>query len=683
MTPEKPQERTSPDPTDKPAKRRKKSNGTACNRCKSRKKRCDGDFNNHQLCSTCLAAGVACQFTDINPVYVKLLQQKIDVLEQQLQNFQAQSLNEPSKQPSKGSPGTSVSSASSTSQIRVNNNLLECAAYLPLKNDDKTEVYVGYSGFSVANLVQMYLFDYQETLQDEELDFPDQTGNYNSESIVESIFSDNLLTSYHLENYLSLIQSRYPFLERSYLESLHKNRHLLLFPTKAGPNRAVDKFILVMVYAIGAHLKPDRTSREKFGSNHWNLYRHALKGDLQMVFQSNSLSNIHTLLLLVIYKLRFPDGQAIWYLIGTAIRLCVDFGLHRRNLDFFVKNPYVYTLKTRTFWSAYALERAICNSFGRPFSISNRDIDLDLPLNLDESVRDEPTIKAAFYQTYPEYNIEEYPVNVVDMAAKTSLSMALIYFKLRVIDSDIQESIYRVDRVYKTVPRDIIAHNQAKMKRWIADLPDYLTKLEYDYCLYLFNKQIRNLTMPFINDLDLDDTLFVECIKASIMTCKLNRRIHDTTSSRQTLSFVSLQTLFLSGITIAYGILSRKVQWDVEVGEGLRSCSATLTLLAERCPSCSKYKDTFESLLDQVIRSREGVQTESHKSQDLFGQEKLMEKVNQSHYNDNMKTFNTISNLQYLAEGDFDSVFNFANVDEIFYKLGGLNPYYSDLGLDV
>lgn len=670
-------------------KRRKKSNGTACNRCKSRKKRCDGDFITGTSCSGCDQVGVVCQFNDqANPAYVKKLQDKIADLEAQLLESKS-NLNSTST-----SPVTSTHD-SSPSHPKSNNSLIECAAYLPLKNDDKTSIYVGYSGFSVANLIQMYLLEnYEQTLEEKNSDDFEPPRSCDVDEIAEGIIKDDKLSKYYLENYISVTQNRYPFLEANYVLSLHNNRHLLFNSNESKTYRSMDKFVLIMVYAIGAHLKPEKCATKKFNSNHWSLYRYALKGDLQMIFQTVTLSNIHAILLLVIYKLRFPDGQTIWYLIGTAMRLCIDFGLHRRNLEFFVGNPYIYTLRTRTFWSAYALERAICNSFGRPFSISDRDIDIDLPLDIDESITDEDVIKTTFYQKYPQYNVENYPVNSPSFELqspeeprnqKTSMSMAIIYFKLRVIDSSIQNSIYRVDKVFETIPRDIIYLHQQKMKQWISELPSSLSKFEYDYCLYLFNKQIRNLIMPFINTLQLDDPLFIECIKASIMSCKLNRRIHDNTSSRHTLSFVSLQTLFLSGITIVYALLSGKISWDYEVSEGLRSCSSTLILLAERCPSCSEYRDIFENLVDQVIRTRDrNVSNFPQQSADLFGQDILLNKVNKNHYNDNMNTFNTISNLQYVDDNkEFDAIFNFSNVDELFNKLGGLNPRYSDLGLDI
>lgn len=103
--------------------------------------------------------------------------------------------------------------------------------------------------------------------------------------------------------------------------------------------------------------------------------------------ESHSVHNIEAMTLLVLYNLRSPSNSGIWYMIGLAMRTRVDLGLHRE-AHYGNVPPYEGQLRRRLFWTVYFLERVIAVSVGRPYSISDRDIDVALPLEIDDSVRD-------------------------------------------------------------------------------------------------------------------------------------------------------------------------------------------------------------------------------------------------------------------------------------------------------
>lgn len=60
-------------------------------------------------------------------------------------------------------------------------------------------------------------------------------------------------------------------------------------------------------------------------------------------------------------------------LVGIAMRLCIELGLHRR------KRSPVHSIRSemekKLFWSCYYLDRELSLSLGRPPSISDHDID--------------------------------------------------------------------------------------------------------------------------------------------------------------------------------------------------------------------------------------------------------------------------------------------------------------------
>lgn len=106
-----------------------------------------------------------------------------------------------------------------------------------------------------------------------------------------------------------------------------------------------------------------------------------------------SIENIEAMALLVVYHLRSASSHGLWYIIGLAMRTAIDLGLHRKaneiNLD-----PWTAQMRRRLFWTIYYLERVISMSLGRPFSIADRQIDLPLPVDVDDDVQD-PAILTA------------------------------------------------------------------------------------------------------------------------------------------------------------------------------------------------------------------------------------------------------------------------------------------------
>lgn len=78
--------------------------------------------------------------------------------------------------------------------------------------------------------------------------------------------------------------------------------------------------------------------------------------------------------------------------------------------------------------------RQVSIPLGRPFSISDRDIDVQMPLDVDEAATDISLLEQA----------SKKDPNVVPTIS-TSLSSFLHVLKLRRIESSIQQTVYRVD----------------------------------------------------------------------------------------------------------------------------------------------------------------------------------------------------------------------------------------------
>ena len=93
---------------------------------------------------------------------------------------------------------------------------------------------------------------------------------------------------------------------------------------------------------------------------------------------------------------------------------------------------------------------------GRPFGISDRDIDLELPLNIDEDTTEEQLMRAGG--------------SLGSSSKSTSLTSFVLIIQMRQIESDIQQSIYRVDQ-NSSIDDMMIDGFLERLEKWKAMVP--------------------------------------------------------------------------------------------------------------------------------------------------------------------------------------------------------------------
>ncbi|PCG99426.1 Transcription factor [Penicillium occitanis (nom. inval.)] len=539
----------------------RKRGRTACTRCKSRKQKCDNEYPN---CTNCRKAGVECDKSAVslesenNPGYIQALEERVAFLEGRLSEFSERKAADDSISSDNATriihPISAASQRQTPDNVQIGTStstLGEVVGFLSL-NPSESPAYIGSSsGLSLAvNLGEMV----RATVLTKA--FPDSPGSSHQQSSragatsttstshpsYKAINLDELLKhradppndemgSRILNTYTGRVHSRYPFLDRDDLWKLHNDRWNL---AKTKPENLTQAqrfgiFRLYMVYAIASTLislseRYEYTAPEKF-------YMTAIQ-HVAAACETRSVQNIEAMLLLVIYHLRSATSHGLWYMIGLAMRTCIDLGLHRKSsatqLD-----PYKVQLRRRLFWTVYYLERAIALSLGRPVSISDRHIDIDLPLDVDDNIRDATILVA-----------EQSQPNTTKL---TTLSLFRALLRIRQIDSRIQNTIYRADR----------------------PLQELRPKLDKIYRL-------------------------LEGWKASVV-------------GEYGHSFLAVQTVFVSGITMLYALWGNTDKvWSVRMSNDIRACSTILFAMTERAPWVKRYRDTFELLVNAAMEKLQG-----------------------------------------------------------------------------
>lgn len=163
-----------------------------------------------------------------------------------------------------------------------------------------------------------------------------------------------------------------------------------------------------------------------------------------------SLEELQAVLLLAGFALLRPVAPGLWYIVGVALRLGVDLGLHSedwsdsdRNLSEDHRNPegdllaepngtlksktekgrrqYICDFRRRLWWCVYSFDRLVSTCVGRPFGITDQVITTEFPTLLnDKYITPKGFTKSPVSAEKPSYKLVAYH-----------------YFRLRLLQSEI------------------------------------------------------------------------------------------------------------------------------------------------------------------------------------------------------------------------------------------------------
>ncbi|KAJ5591656.1 transcriptional regulator family: Fungal Specific TF [Penicillium hispanicum] len=603
----------------------RKRGRTACTRCKTRKQRCD---NEYPTCSNCQKAGVTCdkasvrEDADRQDDYTHALEERIAFLESRLVQSNpttGQNVAGASSAPSLWSPQAGQTTPHPAASGLDNNPVGEIVGLLALSSSE-APAYVGASsGLSLAanlgEMVQSSVWNQfiSRTQQKPKASpkigpqnaaaltpgTPQQSGSGSRNRDPKSMRLDERVSSNFeppsdemgsqmLEVYFKRLHSRYPFLDRRQTWRLHEERWRLAKTKREDLTRS-DRFAIFklnLLYAIGATMlqtseKFDYITPERF-------YCVALQ-HVPTMCEARSIENIEAMVLLVVYHLRTASSHGMWYMIGLAMRTAIDLGLHRKANEIKM-HPFTAQIRRRLFWTVYYLERVVSMSLGRPFSISDRHIDLELPLDVDDDVEDPAVLASPQKATKP-----------------TSLTFAIYLFKLRRIDSRIQHKIYRADRPLSSL-RPKMDALYLELEQWKESAFLRFSGWDYDYPMLHYNRAVRLLIQPFLPLLPITDPYYHICLRAAGDICQSHKRLHQTLEYGH--SFLAVQTVFMAGITLLYALWTHTDQvWSVRMSNDIRACSTVLFVMGERAGWVKKYRDAFELLVNATMEKLQGNET--------------------------------------------------------------------------
>ncbi|PPQ68485.1 hypothetical protein CVT25_008411 [Psilocybe cyanescens] len=620
-------------------RKRARRTANACVRCKARKQRCDLQEFDHGPCRACRKSNVTCLVTErvkksaYPDDYVQSLETRVADLESHLQalNPSGGYGNDHWDQSSMGginsacsSPVTSRGWESTTDDGGDEEEQVARGIALLSLHGAAEPHYVGASsGWSWAKTVMGTLgpnrLSSPRGNSHRFRDLPDfrnkrkTTPTSGLPCIPSPTVAETLIRAVYEH-----IQARYPFQCWRSFNAWHAERDRYLVEEHRVESDRTAAFFIWLMYATGARLLQ---STALPGLHPPEVYYAKAMDYLDNIVTLHNLANIQAFLLLAVYSLRCTEGPSVWHLVGIALRLSVELGLHRKaSRQARLRDPYTVELRRRIFWSAYGLDRFMALNMGRPLGIQDADIDVELPIDIDFTESDDTALremseKELATPAAPSPSDEQFFV------AKpiTTMTSALHIIKCRQIESEIQRLMYRVDRV-ETGPEmgQEVTRLLARLDRWKANIPrktegpdppsppcctpEWFSWRYYEATLFL----LRPLTI----NAQSSDPLLSRCANAAAGSVEAQRRLHQVPPV--SLSLSALHSVFLSGLTLLHCMhLNPGVVTRAAANKAIRACSNTLFLYAQHFVAAEPFRDAFEDMANACLDKAEGGDADS------------------------------------------------------------------------
>ncbi|KAJ4390560.1 hypothetical protein N0V93_004156 [Gnomoniopsis smithogilvyi] len=695
-------------------------NVSACNRCRLRKNRCDQKLPS---CASCEKANVACVGYDpitkkeIPRSYVFYLETRVEHLENLLR---ANSISFPPadnlelcsrmgndsvsvRSPAEVAPSAPPESMDGVARAGINNErsdetklqrLVSKSDITRGKEGNANPRYLGStSGVSFARVVfaavQSSVNDNKST-SDKAGVRPSKpiAGNSNSAggtTMRDSFFGLHTKPTIHPaafpdEEVGTALMNLYFEHANPQIPILHKVEFTKMFEQaydKTNPQRGPKElYMLNMVFAIGSGIimgamakSESQNSAAKPGEGRMSSsqaqpeeYHASAIVHLEACLNNSGggLEELQAVLLLANFALLRPVPPGLWYIVGVAVRLAVDLGLHYedgKDVDSGLKEEsgpqtelqlrergrreFIRDLRRRLWWSTYSFDRLVSICVGRPFGISDQVITTEFPSVLEDVF----ITPDGFKDPPPDF-----------VAQPTYKLVSHHYFRLRLLQSEILQVLqYQQARnardsgqneknpyMHTSLPSPFLSKFGNNFRAWRIDIDKRLyewkmtapTKqhtgvgfstefldLNYWQAIVMLYRQSLSVPAMFegeyntsmdINSQGLpgnelrgdEDRVYVKVAEAGQKIMRLYRQLHLAGVLNYT--YLATHHIFMAGISYLYAIwhspiVRSRLSMD-EVDFTVLAATSVFTDLSEKCPPAEACRDAIDRTAKATIR---------------------------------------------------------------------------------
>lgn len=410
------------------------------------------------------------------------------------------------------------------------------------------------------------------------------------------------------EAYYETYQPLYPFMEEDVI--FDKVEALLArnLPWDAAPMgheelSSLDLSQVLLVLALGAKTLESRLTAD-FSSE---AYYTAAMQHLHAVSLHDSLQGVQVLLLLTLAGFHFEDGLNVWFLTSTIIASCLDLGLQRKSDDGTRNN-----LRSGIFWSAYSLDRTLTVILGRPLTLRDEAIDIELPGSApakDPEDSCSPSVDFASRANGKRLRLSSGRMGPDPYAA------ARYSFQFDQITAEIKLMLYRVAQSpYRFPwPTNISAWQRDTHKLCDTLLSSLTRELRWRSCRGSTDRTLQNLQLKYHQCIMLlyrptpaiqhpELASFEVCYNSAVETVLIYASMHRFANMPNT--WLAAHAIFVSGITMLYCIWTcpkiRATTSFEDFAEKTAACSAVLDFLGKTWSVAEDARLKFDLLVSQT-----------------------------------------------------------------------------------
>ncbi|KAK3688502.1 fungal-specific transcription factor domain-containing protein [Podospora appendiculata] len=370
------------------------------------------------------------------------------------------------------------------------------------------------------------------------------------------------------------------------------------------------------------------------------------------------LEELQAVLLLANFALLRPVPPGLWYIIGVAVRLAVDLGLHYedgKDIDAGLvdtasqqgasqgrergRREYVRDLRRRLWWCTYSFDRLVSVCVGRPFGISDQVITTEFPSLLEDR-----------YIT-PNGFLEP-PADIFEPTYKL---VAHHYFRLRLLQSEILQVLQfqqtqaardtglnqRNPHMHTTLPSPFLSRFDSfrswrididkrlwewkgsaptKKKTGVAFSTEFFDLNYWQAIIMLYRqslsvpamfegeyhtaKEVNSPPMYNVEPREDEDRVYLKVAEAGQKILRLYRQLHRVGLVNYT--YLATHHLFMAGISYLYAIwhspIVRSRLTVDEVDFTILAAKSVFTDLIEKCPPAEACRDAFDRTAKATIR---------------------------------------------------------------------------------
>ncbi|KAF9887058.1 Fungal specific transcription factor [Aspergillus nanangensis] len=378
-----------------------------------------------------------------------------------------------------------------------------------------------------------------------------------------------------------------------------------------------------------------------------------------------ALEELQAVLLLASFALLRPVAPGLWYIVGVAMRLAVDLGLHyedgagidspgdeglhrppgkseekskpRVDTRERGRREWVRDLRRRLWWCVYSFDRLVSCCVGRPFGISDQAISTEFPSLLEDKYITKSGIVVPADGT-PSYK-----------------HAAHHYFKLRVLQSEIQDVLqhqqarfarqrapYNTRRPMRSDVTSPFLQGFDSFRSWRKDVHRRLAEwqqsaplrrdtgvrfpvefLELNYWQAVIMLYQQSLTVPAeladelspaedvsspsfsnVDEPEDEDDIYYKVAEAGQKVIRIYRQMHRVRLVNYT--YLATHHIFMAGISFLYAIwhsawVRSRLTLD-EVDFTVLAATSVLGDLMQKCPPAEACRDAFERMSKATVQ---------------------------------------------------------------------------------